>query len=415
MLTDEARFAVAGTPAKSVSWRDVVDAERIEVAFDFEQAGPTFPSGVHAAVVEVDPETGAVRVLRFVAVDDCGRIVNPTIVEGQQHGGIVQGIAQALYEQVAHDDAGNPLTATFADYGIPSAAELPSIDAHTIETPSPVNPLGAKGIGQAGAIGSTPAVQNAVIDAVAHLGVRHIDLPLTPERWRPSPWLARAGRTRVIQSHALPQRAAQVAGPTTPSAGLRFFACWNLMTAAWVAGPKFPSAVPGQVPAGDELLLERDDVGAGRAELQHRPGRRVDRGRGGRRSSPSWWWRSPASWWPSPWWSQCRAASCPGTRVLLGTSVVPVACSVLTDLTPPSDPFFGTTASRITVAITASPITTIPRELNSDVSKAVSLETCAVSCAARASRAVQEHGFRVTRTAIGCGSRSARRHATNCR
>jgi carbon-monoxide dehydrogenase large subunit len=182
VLTDEARFAVTGTPTKSVSWRDVVDTERIEVAFDFEQAGPTFPSGVHAAAVEVDPETGAVRLLRFVAVDDCGRIVNPTIVEGQQHGGIVQGIAQALYEQVVHDDAGNPLTATFADYGIPSAAELPSIDAHTIETPSPVNPLGAKGIGQAGAIGSTPAVQNAVVDAVAHLGVRHIDLPLTPER-----------------------------------------------------------------------------------------------------------------------------------------------------------------------------------------------------------------------------------------
>jgi len=126
-----------------------------------------------------------VRVLRFVAVDDCGRIVNPTIVEGQQHGGIVQGIAQALYEQVVHDDAGNPLTATFADYGIPSAAELPAIEVATVESRSPVNALGAKGIGQAGAIGSTIAVQNAVIDAVAHLGVRHIDLPLTPERvWR---------------------------------------------------------------------------------------------------------------------------------------------------------------------------------------------------------------------------------------
>jgi carbon-monoxide dehydrogenase large subunit len=185
VLDDEGRFAVAGTPAKTVSWRDVVDRERVAVAFDFEQPGPTFPSGVHAAAVEVDPDTGAVRLVRFVAVDDCGRIVNPMVVAGQQHGGIVQGIAQALFEQVAHDDAGNPLTATFADYGIPSAAELPSIDAHTIETPSPVNPLGAKGIGQAGAIGSTPAVQNAVIDAVAHLGVRHIDLPLTPERvWR---------------------------------------------------------------------------------------------------------------------------------------------------------------------------------------------------------------------------------------
>jgi len=185
VLGDDGHFTVAGTPAKAVTWRDVVDARTIEVAVDFEQPGPTFPSGAHAAAVEVDPETGAVRVVRFVAVDDCGRIVNPMVVEGQQHGGIAQGIAQALFEHVAHDSAGNPLTATFAEYGIPSAAELPSIDAHTIETPSPVNPLGAKGIGQAGAIGSTPAVQNAVVDAVAHIGVRHIDLPLTPERvWR---------------------------------------------------------------------------------------------------------------------------------------------------------------------------------------------------------------------------------------
>jgi carbon-monoxide dehydrogenase large subunit len=110
------------------------------------------------------------------------------VVEGQQHGGIAQGIAQALSEEVIFDDAGNLLTSTFAEYGIPSAAELPSIDARTRPTRSPVNPLGAKGIGQAGAIGSTAAVQSAVIDALAHLGVRHIDLPLTPERvWRAIP------------------------------------------------------------------------------------------------------------------------------------------------------------------------------------------------------------------------------------
>ena len=185
VVTPGGGFAVAGTPAKTVTWRAVVDTAPIEVEFDFEQSGPTFPSGAHAAAVEVDPETGATRVLRFVAVDDCGRVVNPMVVQGQQHGGIAQGIAQALYEHVAYDGDGNPLTTTFADYGIPSAAELPSIDARTMATVSPVNPLGAKGIGQAGAIGSTPAVQNAVIDAVAHLGVRHIDLPLTPERvWR---------------------------------------------------------------------------------------------------------------------------------------------------------------------------------------------------------------------------------------
>jgi aerobic carbon-monoxide dehydrogenase large subunit len=130
-------------------------------------------------------ETGGVRLLRFVAVDDCGRVINPVLVAGQQHGGIVQGIAQALFEGIEYDTAGNPLTTTFADYLVPSAAELPGIEVHTIDVTSPVNPLGAKGIGQGGAIGSTAAVQNAVMDALAHLGVRHIDLPLAPERvWR---------------------------------------------------------------------------------------------------------------------------------------------------------------------------------------------------------------------------------------
>jgi carbon-monoxide dehydrogenase large subunit len=149
---------------------------------DFLQPGPTFPAGCHAAVVEVDADTGRTTLRRFVAVDDCGTVINPVVVRGQQHGGIVQGIAQALFEEVVHDAGGNPLTATFADYGIPSAAEVPGIDASTVDVRSPVNPLGTKGIGQAGAIGSTIAVQNAVVDALAHLGVRHIDLPCTPER-----------------------------------------------------------------------------------------------------------------------------------------------------------------------------------------------------------------------------------------
>jgi carbon-monoxide dehydrogenase large subunit len=120
-----------------------------------------------------------------VAVDDCGRILNPLLVEGQQHGGIAQGIGQALWEAIAYDPDGNPLTATLADYGMPSAAELPSFEAATTETPTPLNPLGAKGIGESGTVGSMPAVQNAVIDALSHLGVRHLDPPLTPERvWR---------------------------------------------------------------------------------------------------------------------------------------------------------------------------------------------------------------------------------------
>jgi carbon-monoxide dehydrogenase large subunit len=150
-------------------------------------------------VVEVDLDTGHVRVVRHVAVDDCGTVINPLLVEGQQHGGVAAGIGQALYEEVRHDEEGNPLTATLADYGIPTAAELPSFDVRSTETPTPLNPLGAKGIGEAATIGSTPAVQNAVIDALAHLGVRHLDLPCTPERvWQairaaeagtpPDPW-----------------------------------------------------------------------------------------------------------------------------------------------------------------------------------------------------------------------------------
>jgi carbon-monoxide dehydrogenase large subunit len=137
------------------------------------------------AVVEVDTETGAARLVRLVACDDAGRVLNPLLAEGQRHGGIAQGAAQALYEHVAFDADGNPLTTNFADYAIVSAAELPSFELVDLETPTWVNPLGAKGIGESGTIGSTPAVHNAVCDAVAHLGVRHIDMPCTPERvWR---------------------------------------------------------------------------------------------------------------------------------------------------------------------------------------------------------------------------------------
>ena len=145
-------------------------------------AVPTFPFGAHVAVVEVDVETGRVEQLRHIAVDDCGRIINPLLVAGQQHGGIAQGIAQALWEEYVYDDAGNPLTSTLADYAMPSAAELPSFEAHNTETPSPRNALGAKGIGESGTIGSTPAVVNAVLDALTHLGVTHLDMPVTPRR-----------------------------------------------------------------------------------------------------------------------------------------------------------------------------------------------------------------------------------------
>jgi carbon-monoxide dehydrogenase large subunit len=130
----------------------------------------------------VDVESGKAVVDRIVTVDDAGPVLNPLLAEGQRHGGIAQGISQALLEEVAYDEDGNPLTGTFADYGFPSAAELPSFTLVDMATPTPLNPIGAKGIGEAGTIGATPAVQSAVVDALSHLGVRHIDMPTTPLR-----------------------------------------------------------------------------------------------------------------------------------------------------------------------------------------------------------------------------------------
>jgi aerobic carbon-monoxide dehydrogenase large subunit len=178
---------VAGVPVQALTWADLASraaeaGEPLTGEFDFHQDGATFPFGAHIAVVEVDAETGKVRLLRHVAVDDCGTVLNPLLVEGQQHGGIAAGVGQALFEEVSFDDDGNPVTSNLAEYAIASAAELPSFEVHSTETPTPLNPLGAKGIGEAATIGSTPAVQNAVIDALAHLGVRHIDLPCTPQR-----------------------------------------------------------------------------------------------------------------------------------------------------------------------------------------------------------------------------------------
>jgi carbon-monoxide dehydrogenase large subunit len=131
--------------------------------------------------------------VRHIAVDDCGTVLNPLLVQGQQHGGIAQGVAQALWEQFVYDADGNPLTSTLAEYAMPSAAELPSFEALNTETPTHLNPLGAKGIGESGTIGSMPAVQNAVVDAVSHLGVRHIDMPCTSERVWAAVQHARAG------------------------------------------------------------------------------------------------------------------------------------------------------------------------------------------------------------------------------
>jgi carbon-monoxide dehydrogenase large subunit len=205
VVNDEGRVGVAGVPSQALSWAQLAALAEdgavggssapqpvqsaglgpLAAAVDFSQDGATFPFGAHVSVVEVDIETGAVEPIRHIAVDDCGRIVNPLLVIGQQHGGIAQGMAQALWEEVVFDEDGNPLTSNLADYAMPSAAEFPFFETANTETPTTRNPLGAKGIGESGTIGSTPSVHNAVVDALAHLGVRHIDIPCSPERvWR---------------------------------------------------------------------------------------------------------------------------------------------------------------------------------------------------------------------------------------
>ena len=192
---DAGAFHVAGTPAVSrrgPTWRRSPRATASPLLIDtrFEAGSPTFPFGAHVAVVEVDTETGQVRHVRHVACDDAGRVINPLLLEGQLHGGVAQGAAQALLEEVRYDDDGNPITSNLADYAMISAAELPSFEVVHMETPTPVNPLGAKGIGESGTIGSTPAVQSAVVDAVCpprrpphrHAGDRRAGLAGDPSR-----------------------------------------------------------------------------------------------------------------------------------------------------------------------------------------------------------------------------------------
>jgi carbon-monoxide dehydrogenase large subunit len=186
VVRDGDSYHVRGAPVPSLSLTEVAaGAGGLFAEHDFEPADSTFPFGTHVAVVEIDADTGDLRVLRLAAVDDAGRIVNPLLAEGQVHGGIAQGVAQALFERVSYDADGTPLTADLTGYRMPSAADLPPFTTARTETPSPLNPLGAKGIGESGAVGSTPAVWNAAVDALAHLGVRHLELPLTPEQlWR---------------------------------------------------------------------------------------------------------------------------------------------------------------------------------------------------------------------------------------
>jgi aerobic carbon-monoxide dehydrogenase large subunit len=195
--TARGTWQVRGDPATALGWGEIAGRagpDGLAADARFDATAPTFPFGAHLAVVEVDTETGKVALARHVTVDDAGRILNPVLAEGQRHGGIAQGVAQALLEEVRFDADGNPLTSTLVDYAAITAPELPSFELVASETPTSINPLGAKGIGEAGTIGSTPAVLNAVIDAVSHLGVRHIDMPATPERVWAAINEARAGQ-----------------------------------------------------------------------------------------------------------------------------------------------------------------------------------------------------------------------------
>ena len=183
--TESGLWQVRGDPSASRTWADVAShagAEGLTAFVNYTDGAPTFPFGSHVAVAEVDTETGKATLIRHITVDDAGTVINPVLTEGQRHGGIAQGVAQALLEEMVYDADGNPLTGTLADYAAITAAELPSFELLVSETPAAINPLGAKGIGEAGTIGATPAMQSAVIDALSHLGVRHIDMPTTPSR-----------------------------------------------------------------------------------------------------------------------------------------------------------------------------------------------------------------------------------------
>jgi CO/xanthine dehydrogenase Mo-binding subunit len=183
---DSGSWQVRGAPsAGSTSWAQLaqqVDDGELSADLWFSEGGPTFPFGAQLAVVDVDTETGKVVLRRIIALDDAGPIINPLTFTGQRHGGLAQGTAQAMLEVMDYDADGNPTTATFADYSIITATELPDFELLDMATPTTRNALGVKGIGEAATIGSTPAVHSAVVDALAHLGVRHLDMPTTPLR-----------------------------------------------------------------------------------------------------------------------------------------------------------------------------------------------------------------------------------------
>ncbi|HEY7320490.1 MAG TPA: xanthine dehydrogenase family protein molybdopterin-binding subunit [Candidatus Binatia bacterium] len=190
----EGKFSVKGVPKKAFTMQQIAQAAHqmenlpkgmepgLAAESQFEPSNFTFPFGTHVCVVAVEPQTGKIEIRKYIAVDDCGKVINPLLVDGQIQGGIVQGLGQALFEEVIYDESGHLLTASLMNYALPRAANLPRLNLARTETPSPVNPLGIKGIGEAGTVGSTPAVVNAVVDALAPFGVTHIDMPLTPQK-----------------------------------------------------------------------------------------------------------------------------------------------------------------------------------------------------------------------------------------
>jgi carbon-monoxide dehydrogenase large subunit len=231
------RFALAGDPDQGMTLAEVagcayIDAsgmpEGMELGLEqtliYDPSNFVFPFGAHVCVVDVDAETGKVGVVRWIAVDDCGPAINPMLIDGQVHGGVAHGIGQALYEQVVYDDRGQLVTGTFMDYALPTAGEIPSFETDRTETPSPGNTLGVKGIGEAGTIAATPAIVNAVIDALRHEGISYIDMPLTPLRVWQALEEARGrgdGPRASEQGASLPEQGEGSAGsgPTTPEGG----------------------------------------------------------------------------------------------------------------------------------------------------------------------------------------------------
>jgi carbon-monoxide dehydrogenase large subunit len=196
VVFDHGQFYVKGSPDKRKALGEIAFAsfgmglpegmeQSLEAVAYYDPSNFVFPFGTHVAVVEVDPETGNVKLERYIAVDDCGNIINPMIVDGQVHGGVAQGIAQALYEEVVYDDSGQLRTGTLIDYLVPTANEFPVFELDHTVTPTPANELGVKGIGEAGTIASSAAVINAVCDALSPFGIKHVDMPATPDRlWK---------------------------------------------------------------------------------------------------------------------------------------------------------------------------------------------------------------------------------------